>query len=156
MSLKDKIVGRPIRVNRQRLVVRKNNYAEVIFLGDVHYGSPQCDIERFQKMLDYCLSRRIYVFLMGDMIEMATRESVGAGVYEQEKIGQTQYEEMIEMLRPLAKARLILGLLEGNHEERVYKETGYDISKALARELKIPYLGDACWPRNPPRSRLRP
>jgi hypothetical protein len=31
------------------------------------------------------------------------------------------------------------------HEERVYKETGVCVSKALARELKIPYLGDACW-----------
>lgn len=31
------------------------------------------------------------------------------------------------------------------HEERVYKETGIDISKCLARELNVPYLGNACW-----------
>ncbi len=31
------------------------------------------------------------------------------------------------------------------HEERAYKETGVNIAKALARELCIPYLGDACW-----------
>jgi len=29
----------------------------------------------------------------------------------------------------------------------VYKSTGINISKLLARELKIRYLGDACWSR---------
>lgn len=31
------------------------------------------------------------------------------------------------------------------HEERTYKESGVNISKALCRELKIKFLGDACW-----------
>jgi hypothetical protein len=82
---------------------------------------------------------------MGDLLEMATRDSVGAGVYEQETIGQSQYEQMVEWLRPLADDKLILGMLTGNHEERVYYATGVNITKAMARELNVPYLGDACW-----------
>jgi len=31
------------------------------------------------------------------------------------------------------------------HEERIYKDSGFDVSKALSRELCIPFLGDACW-----------
>lgn len=142
----DKIVGRPIRLNRQTLICKPNKtYAEVIFIGDSHYGSPQFDKKRFLAMLDYCLKQKIYVFLMGDLIELSTRESVGAGVYEQEFAGQTQYEQMVEWLTPLAKHKLILGLLRGNHEERAYKMAGVDISKMMARELGIKYLGDACW-----------
>jgi UDP-2,3-diacylglucosamine pyrophosphatase LpxH len=142
--IKDKIIGRPTRLNRQ-VLVPNGEYAEVVFLGDVHYGSPQCDVPRFLSMLDYCLQNKIYVFLMGDMIEMATRDSVGAGIYEQEEKAEDQFGEMIGFLKPLAEAKLILGFLSGNHEERVYKSVGIDIGKAMARELKIPYLGHACW-----------
>ena len=142
----DRIRGRPIRLNKQVLSTKKGkNYAEVVFLGDCHLGSPQFDQPRFLKMVEYCLKNRLYVFLMGDMIELATRHSVGAGIYEQDFNGQTQYEQMVEWLKPLAKYELILGLLRGNHEERCYKEAGVDVSKAMARELVVPYLGDACW-----------
>lgn len=146
MKPKDTIVGRPIRLNRVTLTPRgRNDYAEVIFLGDAHFGSPQFDKDRFLKMLKYCITNEIYVLLMGDLIELATRHSVGAGVYEQSYSGQDQHEQMVEWLTPLAEKKLIIGSHSGNHEERVYKETGINISKALARELKVPYLGDACW-----------
>lgn len=111
----DKLKGRPIRLNRQVLTPKKGkDYAEVVFLGDTHLGSPQFDEPRFKAMLDYCLKNSIYVFLMGDMIELATRHSVGGGVYEQEFNGQSQHEKMVEWLRPLAKKNLILGSLRGN------------------------------------------
>ena len=146
MRPNDKIVGRPIRLNKQVLIPKKReNYSEVVFLGDLHYGSPQFDEPRFLRMIDFCLKNNLYVFLMGDLIELATRHSVGAGVYEQEFPGQSQYEKMVEWLKPLADKKLILGLLTGNHEARCYDLTGVNVSKAMARELKVPYLGDACW-----------
>lgn len=144
--INDKLPGRPIRLNKQTLKVKKGkDYAEVVFLGDVHYGSPQCDVKRFLAMVKYCLQNKIYVVLMGDLLETATRYSVGAGVYEQEVPNQSQHEQMCEWLMPLAEAGLILGAHTGNHEERIYKETGVNITKAMCRELKIPYLGDAIW-----------
>lgn len=119
----------------------------MIFLGDSHYGSPQFDRVRFLNMIDYCLKNSVYVFLMGDLIEVATKQSVGAGIYEQECITDSQHEQMVEWLRPLADKKLIVGNHRGNHEIRVYNDTGVDLSKALSRELNIPYLGDACWSR---------
>jgi hypothetical protein len=144
--MNDKIIGRPIRCNRKRLTPKKgHNYSEVIFLGDLHYGSPQFDQPRFLKMLDYLIRNKVYTFLMGDLIEVATRHSVGSGVYEQDTPAEAQHVQMCDWLRPLAEQGLILGSHRGNHEERINKETGFCVSKALARELKIPYLGDACW-----------
>lgn len=146
MKLKDSIVGRPIRLNRHKLTPKTGqDYVEVMFIGDAHLGSPQFDKGRFLNNLKYCLDNLVYVFLMGDLCEIATRHSVGAGVYEQTSISDCQHEQMVEWLRPLAKRNLILGTHTGNHEERVYKETGINIGKALARELNVPYLGDACW-----------
>ncbi len=145
-KIPDGIVGRPIRLNQKVLVPhRRDDFAEVIFIGDVHFGSPQFDKPRFLRMLDYCDKNNIYVFLMGDLIELATRHSVGAGVYEQEEIGNDQHEQMVEWLTPLAEKKLILGSHAGNHEDRAYKEIGVNLAKALARELKVTYLGDACW-----------
>lgn len=64
---KDKIIGRPIRLNKQILTPNNGkDYAEVVFLGDCHYGSPQFDKPRFLEMINYCVKNNIYVFLMGD------------------------------------------------------------------------------------------
>ena len=143
-KINDRIIGRPIRCNHQKLV-SSGDGAEVMFIGDVHHGSPQCDIARFKANIAYCLKNKVYVLLMGDLCEVATRHSVGAGVYEQTSVAEKQHEEMVEWLRPLADAKLILGTHRGNHGERTYKESGFDIDKALARELRVPFLGDACW-----------
>jgi hypothetical protein len=142
--MNDKLVGRPIRLNRHKLL-SMGDHAEVMFIGDVHYGSPQCDHDRFMANLEYCLKNHVYIVLMGDLCEVATRHSVGSGVYEQEQIAEDQHEQICLWLRPLAEKGLILGSHQGNHGERVYKETGYNVDKALCRELSIPYLGDACW-----------
>ena len=146
MHMNDKLPGRPIRCNKVRLKVKPGkDYADLLLIGDVHLGSPQFDKPRFLAQLDYCLKNGVYVHLMGDLIEMATRHSIGAGVYEQEMIGQSQYEQMVEWLQPLAKKGLITGLHNGNHEDRVYQLSGINISKAMANALDVPYLGDACW-----------
>ena len=146
MKLNDRISGRPIRCNKRKLEVKRGkDYTELLFLGDVHLGSPQCDVPRFERQLDYCLKNSLYVLLMGDLVEMATRTSIGAGVYEQTEIGQSQVEKMIQLLTPLAKKGLIVGLHNGNHCDRVYQATGINVAKAMAHELDVPYLGDACW-----------
>jgi hypothetical protein len=96
-------------------------------------------------MLEHCYKNNVSILLMGDLLETATRNSVGAGVYEQKEIPQTQHEQMVAWLEPLARKHLLLGALQGNHEERIYKDCGVNITKAMCRELGIRYLGDACW-----------
>ena len=138
--------GRQIRLNKVRLTPHPGEvYAELMFIGDVHYGSPQFDEPRFLAMLDWCERNELYVILMGDLLETATRTSVGSGVYEQEDNTQDQYDQMCDWLKPLADKGLIIGAHLGNHEERIYKESGFNVIKAMCRQLNIKYLGDACW-----------
>jgi len=137
--------GEKMKLNKMRLnPARGKDYAEMVFWGDVHYGSSYCDVRRATAMLDYCLKNNVYVFCMGDVIEAATRYSVGSGVYEQLSPNK-QIEWVIETLGPLAKKGLIAGFLSGNHEDRIMKETGVDIAHIITRELKVPYLGPAGW-----------
>ena len=143
---RDKIVGRPICLNKQTLEIKKGkDYAEVVFFGDVHRGYPTCLLEKAKEMLDYCLCKQIYVMLMGDLMEAGLKSSIGSSIYEQILHPQEQYESIVEMLEPLARKGLLLGSLRGNHEDRIFKDTGINIMKVICRDLKIPYLGDAAW-----------
>jgi hypothetical protein len=111
----DKLIGRPIRLNRQTLKIKEDkNYAEVLFWGDVHYGYPTCNIEKAKAMLDYALEKKIYVLLMGDLIEAGLKDSIGDSMYRQKLDPQAQMEGMINILTPIAKAGLVIGMHSGN------------------------------------------
>jgi len=143
---KDRIVGRPIRLNKRRLRLKYGkDYTEIVFFGDLHYGARECEIDKAKRMLDYCLLHNIYVFLMGDLMEAGLKTSVGASMYRQKLSPQQQMEDVVEFLKPLSDQGLILGSLEGNHELRIEKDTGISVMKLICRITDIPYLGSACW-----------
>lgn len=118
----------------------KDKY-ELILMGDEHIGSKYYDADTHQGWIDYCLENQVPVLLMGDELETATKDSVGAGVFEQDEIVQEQLEHAVDLYRPLADEGLILGNHIGNHEARVYKHSGANLSKIFASMLDIPYLG---------------
>lgn len=143
---KDKIKGRPIRINKQKLIQRKDaNYAELILFGDVHLGYPTSNIRRAKNTLNYALDNKAYVIVMGDMMESGLTTSIGNSVYRQKLNPQKQMEAVINLLTPVAKEGLLIGYHEGNHEVRITNATGIDVSKIIARILNVPYLGYACW-----------
>lgn len=124
-----------------RLTPNKGDRVQIMPIGDAHLGAKTCKVEMLQETIDFCLKNKIYVIGMGDMIEFATRYSVGSGVYEQEYNPQKQVEVVIDMFKPLQKAGLLIGMITGNHEERCTKETGLDITKIMCDALKCKYLG---------------
>jgi|TARA_Y100000310_G_scaffold341663_1_gene441547 predicted phosphodiesterase len=141
----DKIRGRPIRLNRHKLELNNKEYIELVFIGDAHIGYPTSNIEKIQAMLDYIVETKTYVILMGDMIEAGLKDSIGDSVYRQKLNPQEQMEKVLEILEPSAQKGLILGMHEGNHEMRITKNTGIDITKVMARMLNVRYLGYSCW-----------
>jgi|LGOV01.1.fsa_nt_gb predicted phosphodiesterase len=78
------------------------------------------------------------ILLMGDLLETATKSSVGAGIFETNLTIEEQVERAKELFMPYRD--IIDGIVEGNHEARIYKMTGIDITKRLAEALDIPYL----------------
>lgn len=143
---KDKIIGRPIELNKKKLnTIKGKEYAEILFFGDLHLGHPQCRINKAKDMLDYALKHKIYIFVMGDMLEAGLSTSIGDSVYMQTLNPQRQMEAVIDLLDPLADAGLIIGYLSGNHESRIMNSTGIDISKIICRHMGVPYLGMAGW-----------
>jgi len=106
--------------------------------GDVHWGHPNCDKEKAVSYLEWAEEEDALILLMGDLIENSTRQSVGAGVYEQIQNPDDQIDEMCDVLSPYRHR--LAGLLTGNHEERTFKDSGVDPSRHMARVLGVPYL----------------
>jgi len=76
---------------------------------------------------------------MGDMAECSTRRSVGAGIYQQVIIPKEQIKYLREFLKPIANK--CIGMVNGNHEDRIFKDDGVDILDIICYELEIPYCG---------------
>jgi hypothetical protein len=76
---------------------------------------------------------------MGDILNSATKTSVGAAVFDEENHGDKQYEDMIDLLTPIKEK--IYGAFIGNHENRIFDSTGYNVTKMMARELGHKYYG---------------
>jgi len=129
---------------RELELKKGKSYAEMLLFGDLHLGAKNCMLEKAKDNLNYCLKNGIYVFTNGDLIEAATRYSIGDGVYHQMN-PQDQVDQIEDLLRPLADAGLLLNIGSGNHEARIQKETGIDISKEIAKTLRVPYTGDSIW-----------
>jgi predicted phosphodiesterase len=130
-------------MNIRRLAVGKDGCARICFFGDLHIGAKTHDSELVDKVLAKCLSENIYIVGMGDYCEAGTRESVGSSLFEQTSSPQEQLDRIIGLLKPFSATGLLLGVHGGNHEERIFKNTGINLGKVIADNLKTRYLGDA-------------
>lgn len=135
-----------LRAEKTRKTIRRYAFPDkekliLVPMGDEHIGNLHYDEETHRKHVDWCGEKGAYVILMGDTLETATKTSVGAGVFEQDEIVEEQYEKACEIYQPLADAEQILGIHIGNHEMRVFKNSGANLTRMLAKQLNIPYLG---------------
>ena len=119
------------------------NEVKIIPLGDAHLGAPTCNIDKLLGTVKYIKDSGSLVILMGDLMDASSKHSVGAGWTEQTEPAQAQLDAFDELLSPISDQ--IIVLLDGNHEHRIWKETGLRVSKILAKLLGVPYGGYSCF-----------
>ena len=73
-----------------------------------------------------------FALLNGDLMNMATKNSASDS-YADKYGPDAQLDRCVERYYPIRDK--ILGITEGNHERRVAKETGIQVTKRFAREL---------------------
>lgn len=114
----------------------------IVPIHDIHLGAINSNVKKFQAYIDYIESTPdTYTIAIGDMIENATKCSVGMGVYESDFDIDEQIDQIADYLRPLADSGKLLGIMPGNHEYRTMKLVKLDPMYLVAKELGIPYLG---------------
>jgi len=110
---------------------------KILVLSDTHYGNPYCSIKHFAQAVNFVREdNECYCFFNGDLCESSIRTSKG-DIFRQVGTPQDQRDWVIEQLLPIKDK--ILGMTTGNHEERINKETGIDISADIAQALGVPY-----------------
>jgi len=73
---------------------------------------------------------------MGDILELATKTSVGRGVYDETMHTQQQFDKAIKIFKPYAD--LIDIIVEGNHEERIIRDTSFEIVEEFSHRIGRP------------------
>ena len=105
----------------------------VVPISDAHYGNPFFSKRHFIDTLYYVRhTPNVYAICNGDLCESSIRTSKG-DIFKQVGTPQDQRDWVIKQLKPIRHK--ILGMTTGNHEDRIYRETGVDISKDIALVL---------------------
>ena len=127
MEQQDEII--PIKVK----IENEENYLRLYVLSDLHIGDSLCDIKKIKEVVDFIKKdRNMYVILLGDILNTALANSKSDIYSEVMNISEAQ-KLAVELLSPI-KDR-ILAMVSGNHENRVWRETGLDLSLWMAEKL---------------------
>lgn len=116
-------------------------YAEQIEIhpmADKHIGDSMCDFKSIMEEIEYIKNTpNAYCILGGDLMDTAVCTSVG-DTYGANLQPMEQLKQCVKLFQPLADAGKILCVLPGNHENRVYRSDGLDITELMCAQLGIP------------------
>jgi hypothetical protein len=118
---------------------RDRKSLDTFWISDVHLGSKHCDKHLFQQTINRILRKQMPFADLGDLLENATRDSVGAGVYEQEEITDQQIEEAVRIYTPVK--HLLKSMHPGNHEARTFDKSAVNLTRIISKMLGVPYAG---------------
>lgn len=107
----------------------------ILPLADLHIGDPHSDFQRIQEWLTYIRETdNAYCLLNGDLMDAAITSSIG-DTYGASLQPMEQLRECVKLFEPIAGK--ILAVLPGNHENRVYRTDGIDLSEVMCAQLGI-------------------
>ena len=127
-------------------VKKRSQKFNLIPIGDTHVGSVNCDEKKLKDLVEWVRKTPdTYVIGMGDMIEAINVsdprfaiDSLMEGGKEIDNLLYKQIKRVAEILKPIAPK--IIGLLEGNHEEKAKKFYHVDATSILCEKLGVQYL----------------
>lgn len=123
-------------INTIKVSLPDHDFIEVYAVSDLHWEDPQTNEKLFYEFIDYILEQPYrYVVLNGDLLNMALTMSV-SDTYGEKYAPEDAVIRLAKVLEPLKERILAIGT--GNHEDRVYKHTGLDVTRYLVKELAFP------------------
>jgi len=115
--------------------------AYLVPLGDMHIGSFNVDEKKLEGYIKWVKEHpNSYIFLMGDIFDTATRDSLTSPFDQSLGINEA-FEYMTNLIKPVKKK--IIGCISGNHERRLTKYAGLDILEMWCNRNQIRYCGDS-------------
>ena len=113
-------------------------YAEQIEIhpmADLHIGDFNCDFKSIMERIEYIKNTpNAYCILDGDLMDAAIATSIG-DTYGANLQPMEQLKQCVKIFEPIKDK--ILAVLPGNHEHRIYKSDGIDITEIMCSQLGI-------------------
>lgn len=111
---------------------------EILPLADMHMGDRCCDFKLIQRRIEYIRDTpNVYCILNGDLMDTAIASSVG-DTYAASLQPMEQLKQCVKIFAPIKDK--IICITSGNHENRVYKSDGLDMTEIMATQLGIAEL----------------
>lgn len=114
-------------------------YAEQIEIhpmADLHIGDSMSDFKLIMERIEHIKNTpNAYCILGGDLMDTAIASSVG-DTYGANLKPMDQLSQCVKIFEPIKDK--ILAVLPGNHENRVYRSDGIDITELMCAQLGIP------------------
>ena len=109
---------------------------EILPMADLHIGDNMCDYKSIMDRIEYIKNtKNAYCILDGDLMDTAICSSIG-DTYGANLQPMEQLNHCVRIFEPIKDK--ILAVLPGNHENRVYKADGIDITELMCAQLRIP------------------
>lgn len=110
---------------------------QILPLSDLHIGDPHADI----KFIKECIKKieetpNMFTVIDGDCLNCGIVGSKSC-IYTESVTPMEALEMVTEMFQGLADSGKILAVLPGNHEERIFKTDGVDMTRLMAAQLGI-------------------
>ena len=120
---------------------------DFIFMGDIHAGSASFARDYFERMIDWLSDQETYYVIgMGDYMENTPPDHKNFDFEHVDRdllTTEDQYQYILEQFGKI-KSRIV-GLIEGEHDERTTPLTGHSWVRHLCHELECPYLGESAF-----------
>lgn len=114
---------------------RELESAEIIPLADFHLGDAMSDWKLIQSLLKHIEETpNCFAVLGGDILDTAIASSIG-DTYAANLNPMSQIEMAVKLFEPIKHK--ILAVCGGNHENRIYKNDGLDMTQIYCNQLDI-------------------
>jgi predicted MPP superfamily phosphohydrolase len=125
---------------RLKQFVKKAEQIEIIPLGDIHYGSSNCNLKYLKSTLQYIADTpNCYMIGMGDYFDCVIPKDPRFDPSQEYNFIDESYDVIKKLFEPVKEK--ILCLLIGNHEYHLVTDGYANLANRLATELRTAYAG---------------
>ena len=115
----------------------------IIPISDVHIGDKTANLKAFRDTIERIKNEpNTYTILNGDLCNIALKNSK-SDIYSDELTPMEQVLQIINFLEPIKDKILVMS--NGNHEDRITKDTSIDVLYLVAKQLRIEQVYSPSW-----------
>jgi len=135
-----------MEIHKFQIVHKSKKDEFVLFpIGDIHAGDPNFKQETFEKTMRWIESHpNAYMIGMGDYFNNTPTNHDFFDITNVDRELLTMEEQFFyieKQFKKMAEMGRIIGLHEGNHDNRIVPNTGYNWVAILCKNLGVKYLG---------------